>query len=169
MNRNDIEELTSSRYYYTYQSPIGDLTLVSEKDSIIYCGLAPFPIELGINKKTPVIEDAYKQLLEYFNSDRYQFTIKLSPQGTSFQQKVWKELIKIPYGTTSSYIDIAKKIGNPQASRAIGYANHKNPILIFIPCHRVIGKNGNLTGFAAGLDNKRYLLNLEKNIDQSSK
>ncbi|MDO5305693.1 MAG: methylated-DNA--[protein]-cysteine S-methyltransferase, partial [bacterium] len=93
------------------------------------------------------------------------FNLKLAPKGTPFQKKVWAELLKIPYGKTVSYQDIAVSIGNPDACRAVGMANNKNPIPIFIPCHRVIGKNGNLTGYAGGLDCKQALLEIE-NISQ---
>src|SRR5699024_8750818 len=105
------------------------------------------------------INECKKQLLEYFNGERKVFDLKLNPKGTEFQKKIWNELIKIPYGETKSYSEIAKNIGNPKACRAVGNANNKNPIGICIPCHRVIGKNGSLTGYAGGIDKKEYLLN----------
>ena len=108
------------------------------------------------------IQNAYQQLKEYFQGERQTFQLPLAPKGTPFQQKVWNTLQIIPYGKTWSYLQMAKAIGNPKACRAVGMANHRNPIGIIIPCHRVIGSNGDLVGYASGLDMKRYLLNLEK-------
>jgi len=104
------------------------------------------------------------ELNEYFLKVRRDFDIPINLEGTSFQIKVWHALIKIPYGQTFSYQDIAINIGKPKACRAVGGANNKNPIIIIVPCHRVIGKNGSLTGYGGGLDLKEKLLNLEKNI-----
>lgn len=101
------------------------------------------------------------QLNEYFAGRRQTFNVKLAPQGTDFQQQVWLQLSKIPYGQAVSYSHIAEQIGNPKANRAVGLANGKNPLPIIVPCHRVIGKDGSLTGFGGGLDVKRFLLNLE--------
>ncbi|WP_415903245.1 methylated-DNA--[protein]-cysteine S-methyltransferase [Neptuniibacter sp. QD29_5] len=101
------------------------------------------------------------ELSEYFAGKRVRFDVPLAPNGTKFQQSVWNALNDIPYGKTCSYGDVAKKIGKPKAARAIGMANNRNPIPIIIPCHRVLGSNGNLTGYAGGLENKSYLLNLE--------
>ena len=102
------------------------------------------------------------EIEEYFNTKRKYFSLKLKPEGTSFQQLVWNELLKIPYGQTKSYQEIANNIGKPHAQRAVGLACNRNPILILIPCHRVIAKNGKLSGFALGTDVKQQLLNLEK-------
>jgi len=113
-------------------------------------------------EETALIKKTYTQLEEYFKGERQTFDIRLSAQGTDFQKTVWKELQKIPYGKTATYKDIAKNIGNKNASRAVGMANNKNPIAIIIPCHRVIGSNGNLTGYAGGINIKKYLLDLEK-------
>ncbi|WP_415881732.1 methylated-DNA--[protein]-cysteine S-methyltransferase [Neptuniibacter sp. QD34_54] len=101
------------------------------------------------------------ELSEYFAGKRVRFDVPLAPNGTKFQQSVWNALNDIPYGKTCSYGEVAKKIGKPKAARAIGMANNRNPIPIIIPCHRVLGSNGNLTGYAGGLENKSYLLNLE--------
>jgi len=101
------------------------------------------------------------ELSEYFAGKRNRFDVPLAPNGTKFQQSVWSALSDIPYGKTCSYGEVAKKLGNPKAARAIGMANNRNPIPIIIPCHRVLGSNGNLTGYAGGLENKSYLLNLE--------
>lgn len=113
-------------------------------------------------EETSLINKAYNELEEYFNGKRKEFTLKLSLKGTDFQKKVWNELMNIPYGETRSYKEVAIKIGKPTAARAVGMANNKNKILIIIPCHRVIGQNGSLVGYGAGLDIKKYLLDLEK-------
>ena len=112
--------------------------------------------------ETVLIKKANKQLQEYFSGKRKIFDLPLAPTGTEFQQKVWSSLRKIPYGTTNSYKEIAESIGNIKASRAVGMANNKNPILILIPCHRVIGTNGKLVGYAGGIDVKEKLLKIEK-------
>ena len=111
-----------------------------------------------------IFSDAVSQLAQYFEGRLKQFDLDLNPQGTDFQKKVWQALLTIPYGTTVSYGQIAQRIDNPKACRAVGLANKSNPIPIVIPCHRVIGKNGKLTGFAGGLDLKQTLLDLERSI-----
>jgi methylated-DNA-[protein]-cysteine S-methyltransferase len=110
---------------------------------------------------TPLLEKAAKQLDEYFNGKRKAFDLPLSPHGTDFQIRVWKTLQTIPYGQTRSYGQIAAQTGNPKASRAVGMANNRNPIAIIIPCHRVIGADGSLTGYAGGLELKQQLLEIE--------
>lgn len=119
---------------------------------------------LGFVEKPPtgLLEEAGNQLMEYFRGKRKEFTLPLSPQGTEFQKKVWAALRTIPYGQTRSYGEIAAQVGNPKAARAIGGANNKNPIMILIPCHRVVGADGSLTGFACGVGVKKYLLDLER-------
>ena len=112
------------------------------------------------NKKHPVLLETEKQLGEYFAGKRNRFSLKLDPQGTDFQNKVWQALLTIPFGETRSYGQIAKQIGNVKAMRAVGAANGRNPISIVVPCHRVIGASGKLTGFAGGLDIKEQLLTL---------
>lgn len=106
--------------------------------------------------------ETLRQLQQYFAGDRQEFDLRISPQGTPFQERVWQELCKIPYGETASYGAIAEQIGNPKACRAVGMANSKNPIPIIIPCHRIIGKDGSLTGFGGGLAVKKHLLDLEQ-------
>lgn len=101
------------------------------------------------------------QLLEYFNNDRQEFSLNCDPQGTEFQQQVWEALLTIPYGQVASYADIARKINNPKAVRAVGAANGKNPLTIIVPCHRIIGANGSLTGYASGIERKQWLLQHE--------
>ena len=112
--------------------------------------------------ETELIKKAIKQLNEYFNGTRISFDLPLSLEGTDFQKLVWNTLKAIPYGETKSYKDIAEAIGNPQACRAVGMANNKNPISIIIPCHRVIGSNGKLVGYGGGVEIKKQLLDLEK-------
>lgn len=107
------------------------------------------------------LKPVHEALREYFAGERKRFEFALSPMGTEFQERVWKELVQIPYGTTQSYGALAASIGQPKASRAVGLANGKNPIAIVIPCHRVIGGDGSLTGYAGGLDKKETLLRLE--------
>ena len=111
---------------------------------------------------TSLTDTVYKQLTEYFEGRRKVFDFPIKLNGTDFQKAVWKELLKIPYGETCSYKEIAEKIENPKACRAVGMANNKNPILIAIPCHRVIGSDGSLVGYGGGLDMKKTLLDLEK-------
>ena len=113
-------------------------------------------------EETDLIKECFKQLKEYFEGNRKKFDLPLDAEGTEFQKKVWNELLNIPYGETKSYKDIAVAIGNEKACRAIGMANNKNPIPIVIPCHRVIGSNGKLVGYAGGLNAKEKLLNIEK-------
>lgn len=113
------------------------------------------------NKQTPVLKQAAVQLKEYFLGKRKDFNLPLNPQGTSFQQAVWKKLTHIPFGKTKSYQDIAIGIKNEKAVRAVGGANNKNPLPIFVPCHRVIGKNGSMTGFGGGIPLKIKMLELE--------
>ena len=114
-----------------------------------------------ILEETSLIKMAAKQLDEYFNGKRQQFDLPLDLTGTIFQTKVWQELLKIPYGQTKSYKDIATAINNPKAYRAVGMANNKNRIMIVVPCHRVISSDNKLTGYAGGLEKKEFLLNLE--------
>jgi len=109
----------------------------------------------------PILEESEKQLLEYFQGSRQIFNLRLAPEGTEFQQKVWEQVVAIPFGKTASYLDIALKTGSAKNTRAVGLANGKNPIPIIIPCHRIIGSNGKLTGYAGGLERKRWLLHHE--------
>ncbi len=113
-------------------------------------------------EETPLIREAAGQLMEYFDGRRKEFSICLNPKGTDFQKKVWDALRAIPYGETRSYKQIAEAVGNKNASRAVGMANHNNPIMCMIPCHRVIGANGSLVGYAGGLDIKSELLSMEQ-------
>lgn len=141
----------------TISSPIGTLTLTEENGKITglrFGGVAT-------NDTSPVLDAAETQLREYFAGTRKSFDLPLAPSGTPFQRAVWDALCAIPYGETRTYAQIAAGIGRPKACRAVGMANNRNPIAILIPCHRVIGANGSLTGYAGGLDAKKALLALE--------
>jgi methylated-DNA-[protein]-cysteine S-methyltransferase len=144
---------------YLYQTKIGRIGISQNGDSITEICLSPSWSSL--TKETPLLRQTAEELFSYLDGKRKAFSVALSPQGTPFQQRVWRALCDIPYGQTRSYGDIARAIGNPNAARAVGMANHNNPILIMIPCHRVIGANGTLVGYGAGLDTKQYLLELE--------
>lgn len=146
---------------YKYNSIIGDIFISADENFLLSVQFVNHNfIE---NKENKIIRQTIKQLDEYFRGKRKKFELPLNPKGTEFQKKVWLQLMKIPYGKTATYKDIATLIGNTNASRAVGNANNKNPIAIIIPCHRVIGSNNKLTGYAGGLDKKEKLLNLEKN------
>lgn len=150
-------------YLFSYQTIIGEIRIIESGKAIteVY-----FPGENlivdAVVEETPLLKRAGEQLVAYFAGKRKIFDLPLAPKGTEFQQNVWKALQEIPYGETRSYGDIAKRIGNPKAYRAVGMSNNKNPLPIFIPCHRVIGTNGKLVGYAGGLDIKEHLLKLEK-------
>lgn len=151
----------SQRFYQTLPTPLGELTIVATQNAIVE---AKFSSEEPINSHrslTPLIEKATQQLREYFARERTEFNLPVEPTGTEFQLQVWNELLKIPYGKVINYGAQAKQLGKPNASRAVGAANGKNPIAVIIPCHRVIGANGSLTGYAGGLNIKRELLALE--------
>ena len=111
-----------------------------------------------------ILQKAQEELQKYFDGNLKEFSLKLDPDGTDFQKKVWALLYKIPYGKTWTYADMANKLGDPKVIRAAASANGKNPVAIVIPCHRVIGTNGSLTGYSGGLENKRYLLDLENRV-----
>lgn len=150
-------------YYATTKSPLGNMQVVWNDDGITHIDFEderPEP-QSEWKKVTASKSEAVQQLNEYFSGKRKDFKLPLAPAGTDFQQKVWKALLEIPYGTTTSYGELAKRIGRPKAPRAVGAANGQNPVAIVIPCHRVIGSNGKLTGYAGGLDRKEALLNLE--------
>ena len=143
-------------------TPLGLIHLREDQHGITLVQFAdamPAPAVFG--QKGLYLADARAQLLEYFAGKRKEFDVPLSPSGTPFQKKVWAALQSIPYGETRSYQQIAQMIGNLKATRAVGMANNRNPIAILIPCHRVIGKNGKLVGYAGGMERKQYLLALE--------
>ncbi|APC42656.1 methylated-DNA--[protein]-cysteine S-methyltransferase [Clostridium estertheticum] len=147
---------------FYYETIIGKIGIVENGIAITQMNFArKMPEGININE-TVLIKKANMQLQEYFSGKRKTFDLPLAPSGTEFQQKVWSSLLEIPYGKTNSYKDIAKNVGNINAARAVGMANSKNPIFILIPCHRVIGANGKLVGYAGGLSVKEKLLEIEK-------
>lgn len=153
-------------YTYHYNSPIGILEIKEESEHIIGVRLLTDKEELAKVElqlpPTPLLQQVHIQLTEYFSGERTQFPLPIAyPHGTPFQHSVWNALRDIPYGETRSYEDIAVAIGNPKAVRAIGQANTRNPILLLVPCHRVINKNGTIGGFGCGVEVKKQLLQLE--------
>ena len=147
------------------KTKIGNIRIVAQEGNITEVSFLPEDTILcKTETQNPVLQEAKKQLIEYIEGKRQEFDLPLHPVGTAFRQKVWKELQKIPYGEVRTYQQIAIAIGNPKACRAVGMANNKNPIPIIIPCHRVIGSNNKLVGYALGLDMKKYLLDLERKV-----
>ncbi|MEO2074187.1 MAG: methylated-DNA--[protein]-cysteine S-methyltransferase [Bacillus sp. (in: firmicutes)] len=151
-------------YKLDYPSPIGVLEMIGTEEAVV--SILFTETDQPVNVKQPetpqVLVDAYGQLDEYFKGERQTFTFPFTVDGTLFQKKVWESLGEIPFGKTASYKDIAVSIGNDQAIRAVGSANGKNKLSIVIPCHRIIGSNGKLTGYAGGLWRKEWLLQHEK-------
>mgnify|MGYP001943885932 CR=1 FL=1 len=142
-----------------FASPLGLMEFKASDKGItqaIFCGT-----EQGVVQPNDITEQCKKELAEYFFKGRSVFDVPLAPQGTHFQKTVWQCLSKIPFGETVSYLHIAKRINNPKGSQAVGGANGRNPISIIVPCHRVIGANGSLTGYAGGIERKLWLLNHE--------
>jgi methylated-DNA-[protein]-cysteine S-methyltransferase len=156
-------------YHAFYASPVGRLTLVAQNDALVAllwehqaAKLAEYTNSIG-QPQHLALAKAAAQLAEYFAGNRQHFHVPLSPKGTAFQQAAWRELTRIPYGQTRSYAEQATAMQNPKAVRAVGAANGRNPLSIFIPCHRVIGANGALTGYGGGVVTKKFLLELERN------
>lgn len=149
------------------KTPLGNAILEGNAS-----GISKFILtdEAGSSTPNPAPEftEAIEQLEEYFAGQRKEFNLKLNPQGTEFQKKVWQALLKIPFGRTASYMDLSKELGDPLAIRAVAAANGKNPLWILIPCHRVIGSDGSLTGYAGGLWRKKWLLEHEQQEKQQS-
>lgn len=149
---------------YFFKSPIGMLNICEENGSITKLCLQreePDTALQNLGQHSDLLYEAYRQLNEYFAGKRREFDLPIKYTGTEFQQRVWEELRKIPYGETRSYEDIAVGIGNKKAVRAVGQANNRNSLLLVVPCHRVINKNGNIAGFGCGVEVKEYLLELE--------
>jgi methylated-DNA-[protein]-cysteine S-methyltransferase len=155
-------------YYAKVESPIGELLLVSDGKDLIRVSMdkQKYATEIGDDweekKDIPALKLAAEQLKSYFAGLLDHFDLPIAFRGTEFQNKVWSELTKIPFGQTISYGELARRVGSPKASRAVGLANGKNPIAIIVPCHRVIGANGTLTGYGGGLPRKKKLLELEQ-------
>jgi methylated-DNA-[protein]-cysteine S-methyltransferase len=155
-------------YVHHIDSPLGTLTLLSDGDALtgVYMPSpkgAVVPDPTWVPDPAP-LEAAAQQLNAYFAGELREFDLPTAASGTAFQQQVWKALTEIPYGQTCSYRDIAERIGSPKAVRAVGLANGRNPISIIVPCHRVVGANGSLTGYGGGLTNKQLLLDLERRV-----
>lgn len=148
------------------QSPLGITKIVGNADGITIISIRS---EGEISTKIPKnLKECVSQLREYFDGQRQDFNFKMNPQGTDFQQKVWQELLNIPFGKTMSYLDLSKKLGDVKAIRAVASANGRNPLWIVVPCHRVIGTDGSLTGYAGGLWRKKWLLEHENPFKQQS-
>ena len=142
------------------KTPLGTAEIIGDVNGVSAISILDAETEIS-NEIPDFLELPVKELNEYFHLKRTVFTFKLQPQGTAFQQKVWQELIHIPFGKTVSYMDLSKKLGDIKAIRAVASANGKNPLWIVIPCHRVIGTDGSLTGYAGGLWRKKWLLEHE--------
>lgn len=151
-------------YSANYQSAIGILRISASDNALISLEFVNEATTPGPEKSNRVIEKTIDQLNQYFSGMRHDFDLELDPRGTQFQKRVWEKLTEIPYGKTVSYSDIALRLGDKGAVRAVGLANKKNPIAIIIPCHRVIGTDGKLIGYAGGIHRKEWLLRHEKAI-----
>ncbi|WLW51158.1 methylated-DNA--[protein]-cysteine S-methyltransferase [Streptomyces sp. YU58] len=168
MNPMDaMNAMNAKRHHTVIDSPYGPLTLVA--DDGVLCGLymtdqrhRPPEESFGPRDDLPAFGEAADQLKAYFAGELKDFTLELRLHGTPFQRTVWDQLRRIPYGETRSYGQLADALGNPAASRAVGLANGKNPVGIIVPCHRVVGADGSLTGYGGGLDRKRRLLDFER-------
>lgn len=146
--------------YMCCDSPVGTLVVCEEADRLVAIRLNGIPAG-AIPEDTPVAQEACRQLSAYFQGQRKDFQLPLAWKGTPFRRRVWQALLDIPYGEIRTYAQVAKAVGSPKAVRAVGGACHDNPWLIVVPCHRVVGSSGQLTGYAAGLDMKRFLLEYE--------
>lgn len=153
--------MTVPTYKTYYKSPLGPLEIIGDPDSILEVNFVE-DMPAGDNELTFCIKECVKQIDEYFKGRRKEFFLNLQPLGTDFQKSVWRRLERIPYGETVTYSEIADAIGRPGAYRAVGSANGRNPIALVIPCHRVIGSDGSLTGYGGGLWRKAWLLRHEK-------
>ena len=153
--------MENKRYVSCYKSDLGYIRIECNEDSLTGVSIEREEFETT-EEISDILDKAYNQIKEYFQRKRKKFDLKIYFEGTEFQKKVWNELCNIPFGETISYKQLANRIGNPKACRAVGGANNKNPIGIVIPCHRVIGSNGDLVGYAGGLDLKKWLLDFEK-------
>ena len=157
-------------YYTRFDTDLCEIILAGDEKGIsnlhLNTGQGKRVFEIGTDwiRNDDFFTDAVKQINEYFNRGRKTFKLKLNPSGTEYQKKIWRELLNVGFGETASYGEIAEKTGNKNSSRAVGMANSKNPIPLIIPCHRIIGSNGKLTGFAHGLEIKKKLLHFEKGV-----
>lgn len=158
--------MTTITCYCFLDSPLGPLLVQGDGESVTGLFLSkpdePWQIDASWQKADALFQAVREQLAEYFTGTRQQFDVPIRLDGTPFQRKVWRDLLRIPFGTTISYAQLAQRIGKPSASRAVGHANSRNPISIIVPCHRVIGTDGKLTGYAGGIANKDWLLAWER-------
>lgn len=152
--------------YAVYPFPFGQLKIGYRDNAVTLLMRTSEPVR--VEGRTPLTDLVYQQVTEYLNGQRREFDFPYTLQGTEFQRKVWRALCDIPYGETRTYGEIAAAVGSPKAYRAVGMANHNNPILLAVPCHRVIGANGKLVGYGCGLDMKEALLQLEKKFAKLS-
>ncbi|NTV77680.1 MAG: methylated-DNA--[protein]-cysteine S-methyltransferase [Clostridiales bacterium] len=148
--------------YFTYQTKIGDITIQADESFLHSVSFGAGESLEGSREENSLIKKCILQIEEYLDGNRKLFDLPMNPKGTEFQKKVWKALLEIPYGETRSYGEIARRIGTPGGSRAVGMANNKNPLAIIVPCHRVIGADGRLVGYGGGLPRKEKLLELER-------
>jgi methylated-DNA-[protein]-cysteine S-methyltransferase len=160
--------MTNTMLYTTTESPIGELLLAGDGRALhrldMREGKRPVAIDPSWTRDDGAFAEVSRQLGEYFDGARRAFDVPLALAGNQFELRVWKALCEIPYGETASYGEIAKRIGEPGAPRAVGLANGRNPIAVIVPCHRVIGADGSLTGYGGGLERKRLLLDLESGV-----
>jgi methylated-DNA-[protein]-cysteine S-methyltransferase len=150
--------------YDTVESPIGPLLITAEDGALTRLYMAPFDVDPAWEHNPAALAEPARQLREYFAGERTEFALELRPAGTGFQRQVWELLLAIPYGETTTYGALALALGDPRKVRAVGLANGRNPISIVVPCHRVIGSDGSLTGYGGGLERKRVLLELEAEV-----
>jgi methylated-DNA-[protein]-cysteine S-methyltransferase len=150
--------------YTTIASPIGELLLAGGEHGLQRLWMSPFRTQPSWKHDPSAFVDVRDQLEQYFASERHEFDVQLDLVGNGFELSVWEALLGIPYGETASYGEIARQIGVPSAARAVGMANARNPVAVIVPCHRVIGANGSLTGYGGGLERKRFLLELEAGV-----
>lgn len=151
----------SESTYFTYNTPIGKFTIESDGEALTRLSAGSIELD-GVNAPSSLTNRAANELQEYLAGRRRYFDVPLHPQGTDFQRAVWREMVDIPYGQTRTYAQIALAVGSPKGFRAVGMAANRNPLPLFVPCHRVIGSNGGLVGYALGLKMKRFLLDLER-------
>ncbi|WP_091407184.1 methylated-DNA--[protein]-cysteine S-methyltransferase [Aquimarina amphilecti] len=150
------------------ETPIGIASITGDENGVSKISIIADKEQVPSDKIPDELKNVVTQLEDYFEGNRTDFNIDLNPSGTDFQKKVWKELSKIPFGKTVSYLDIAKRLGDPKCIRAAATANGKNPLWVVVPCHRVIGSDGSLTGYAGGLWRKKWLLEHENPVKQQS-
>ncbi|MGL5541351.1 MAG: methylated-DNA--[protein]-cysteine S-methyltransferase [Erysipelotrichaceae bacterium] len=155
------------RYVGYMDSPMGLVEIIANEQAIVAVEFVEWAVEEVV--ENAVVKEGKRQLAQYFEGKRTTFELPLELEGTVFRMKVWAALQQVPYGAHVSYQDIATAIGQPTAARAIGQANHHNPIAIIVPCHRVVGKNGSLVGYAGGLERKAKLLQMEKDFTKQAK